>query len=262
MDFARAYDPFRALTSSVRLVRRSPLTLLAGGTAMVLLDGGYGASYAINWERIEGLRAFAIILLIMLAIGLLIVGFALWIFECLLGVGFAGAVERTLAGGDADVSDLLQGRGRWVPMIVARLLQYAITFAVALPGALLATGLYFAGEALQERGWLGPGLATLIGVVWMVPQIYVLLGIALTPQAVALEGLGPAKALTRAWSLAKGQRWRLFLYYVVLWVAMMLGFFACCVGVFVTASLAYTALNESYLRFVRSEVEQEAWPAR
>jgi hypothetical protein len=169
------------------------------------------------------------------------------------------AVERALTTGEEEIGDLLRGRGRWIAMLVARLLVYAIHVAVFLPGALLAVGAWFAGNAIQHRGWLGPGLATFVCVVWLVPQLYVLLGLILTPQAVALEGLGAPQALTRSWSLARGQRWRLLLYYLVLWLVTCLGFFACCVGVFATASLAYTALNESYLRLIRSEAEQEAW---
>jgi hypothetical protein len=262
VEFARAYNPLRALVSAARLVRRSPLTLLAGGTALFFLDVGYSVVLAVDWDFFERLRVFWIVLFVLLAIGALLVCLALWVFECLLGVGFAGAVERALTRGEEDIGDLLRGRGRWVAMVVARLAMYAIHVAVLLPGVLLGTGAYLAGNALQRDGWLGPGLATLVGVVWLVPLVYVLLGLVLTPQAVALEGLGPAQALARAWSLARGQRWRLLVYYLVFVIATSLGFFACCVGVFVTASLAYTALNESYLRLIRSEAEQEAWAVK
>ena len=89
--------------------------------------------------------------------------------------------------------------------------------------------------------------------------MYVLLGVYLVPQAVALEGLAPAAALKRSWAIADGNRWWLLLYLVVLRIFAVLGLLLCCVGVLGTGAMRIIAINESYLRFVHSDEEQREW---
>jgi hypothetical protein len=126
-------------------------------------------------------------------------------------IGFANTVEDVLRTGEGDVGKVFDGKGRLGAMILSRLLSGLIVLGACLPYAVvvLAAALVTSGFEREE----GLGIAILIaGTVLYAPVLaYVWLGIVLSDQAVALEGLQPVDSIRRSWSLARGHRWMLFL---------------------------------------------------
>ncbi len=97
------------------------------------------------------------------------------------------------------------------------------------------------------------------GMLYLPVWLYVALGVSLTGEAVAIEGLGPVQALARSWNLARGNRMMLLAYLLVLMLFVVLGVCVFLVGMIVAGVLASIAHNESYLRLVRSDEEQREW---
>jgi hypothetical protein len=68
----------------------------------------------------------------------------------------------------------------------------------------------------------GGGAGVLVGLVAFVAVIYVLTKFSLTVPVLVIEGvMNPVRALARSWALTKGNSFRLFLFYVLLFVAFM-----------------------------------------
>jgi len=260
MEFGRAYSPFRALTVAWKLVRRAPATMFLGGLILFLFNGSAGSGISVSLTRGEIARLDPLwwVLIGIVALGGLVVASALWVFDCWVRVGYARAVERVLSRGEEQIGDLVRAEGLWVPMMVTRLVVYAIDLCVLLPGMGFATLAWYAGDAIQGSmlGWVS---CAIIAAAYSLVFAYVGLGVCLAGRAVAIEGLPPPAALRRSWDLVRGHRVRLGTYYCVLWVVGVLGIFLCCIGVVFSATLASVAHNESYLRLVRSAQDQSGW---
>ena len=258
MNFGTAYDPFRALQGSWGLLKRAPATVLIGGVLLGFTDGGCSGG---NLYVSDGGASFSgaeVVVIVALAAIVLAISVAFWLFACLLKVGFPTAIEKVLQSGREDVGAIFQADGRWATMVVASLLQILAIFAATVPMlALVAIAAVVGGGMNLEGGALV--IASVGVIVWLPCFFYVVLGLSLVPQAVALERMDAIGALERSWTLVKGNRLRLLLFYVVTGVFSLLGFLACCVGVFLTSALAYAANAEAYLRLVRSQETQANW---
>ena len=260
MEFRRAYSPLRALRVAWQLVRRAPATLFLGGLILFLFNGSAGSGISVSLTRAEIARLDPPwwILFGVVALGGLVVAGALWVFDCWVRVGYARAVERVASRGEERIGDLVRAEGLWIPMMVTRLVVYAICLCVLLPGAGFATLAWYAGDAIRGSvlGWVS---CAVIAAAYSLVLAYVGLGICLAGRAVAIEGLPPPAALKRSWDLVRGHRLRLGTYYLTLWVLGAAGMLLCCIGVVFTATLASVAHNESYLRLVRSRQDQSGW---
>jgi hypothetical protein len=260
MEFGRAYSPFRALSVAWQLMRRAPATLFLGGLILFLFNGSAGSGISVSLSRGEIARLDPVwwVLIGVVALGGLVVAAALWVFDCWVRVGYARAVERVLSRGEEQIGDLVRAEGLWVPMMVTRLVVYAIDLCVLLPGVGFAALAWHFGDSIigATLGWV---LCASVAAAYSLVFAYVGLGVCLAGRAVAIEGLQPPAALKRSWDLVRGHRLRLGTYYSVLWVVGVLGIFLCCIGVVFTATLASVAHNESYLRLVRSAQDQSGW---
>ncbi len=257
MEFNRAFDPFRALQSSFKAFVQAPLPILVGGVLLLLTSGGGPHvefvfrdvhSWRDSWREIRH-----VLVPLVPVIGVCgCIGLALFLVSCWVGVGFANTVEEIERKGHGRVESVFQSKGRFGPMVLARLLVILIWIATGIP--MMAA--VFVIAAITHGFHRNEELALLLipaGLVWVVPAFYVWLGVSLTDQAVALEGLPPVEAVKRSWSLVSGHRLMLLLFYIVTGIFSALGFCLCCIGLLWTGTLAETARTDGYLALVRGD---------
>ena len=257
MEFNRAFDPFRALQSSWKAFVQAPLPLLVGGVLVLLTSGHGGSPVQVvfredhrGWSWHE-LRPTVLPMIPLIGIcGCF--ALAVFLFSSWVQIGFANAVEEVERAGHTKVETVFQSKGRFGSMVLARLLVGLVYLATAVP----MTAAFFVVFALTRGFHRNEALGLLLvpaALVWIVPAAYVWIGVALTNQAVALEGLPPVEALKRSWSLASGNRLMLLLFAIVLGIFHALGFCLCCFGLFLTGTLSLTAWSDAYLALVRGD---------
>ncbi len=259
MEFARAYDPIRALQASWKLLGRSPLPLLVAGILLTLFDGGGRLGFEWHdWEHHHRLPVGAVVVFFGLAtcFGLVCFLVGSWI-----SLGIANVVEKTVIEGRASPADAFNARGRLFEMVLGQLLAVVIALGACVPFGLIALAAVFSTRALHMNEGLAVVAAILAALAYLPFYLYLILGISLSRQAIAIEGLQPVAALQRSWNLVRGNRLRLLLYWIVIGVFGALGLLLCCVGVFLTSTLEYTAQYESYLALTRPEDYSRSWLA-
>lgn len=256
MRFADAYDPIRAIKSSWKLLTPSALPLLIGGVILMVTDGQSG--FGIHDGPRHQWHAGAVLFFVGLfgCIGLVCFLISSWI-----SAGMANAVEKTVFQGAADIGDVFESRGRFLNVILVRLLLLALSIAALLPLALIVGAAVLAHATLDAPKVLTIGGSVVMGLLYLPVLVYVLLGLSLARFAVVFEDLGPTAAISRSWQLVKGNRLSLFVYWIVMVVFTLLGLCACFVGVFFTGSLSIIAANESYLAIVKPEEYGRSWLA-
>jgi hypothetical protein len=282
MHFNEAYDPFRALRSAWRIVKKAPAAMLLGSVLLAVCDGGlavlklkgddtvhvqiadFDFQDTERWKELA--RQVAQLWLSGWAVGFalfaLLFSIASFLFGSLVRVGFARAVERGLAEEEDEIGDLFEARGRWGSMVLVRVLRWLVFVLASTPGIALSGIAGFATYGVTEQEWAATSAAVIAFLVYLPVWIYVGLGLQLAPMAVAVEGMGPAEAVSRSWQLVRGHRWTLLLYWIVLWVAQILIVLPCCccpLLVFVPTLLEETTTCDSYLRLVKSGSPETWW---
>jgi len=259
MDFNQAFNPIRALQSAWKALAQAPLPLILGGVILVLAGGwGSGVQFR-SGEHGRPLEVFPYYpLLVGLAGIFCCLAIVCFLVSSWVKIGLANSVEEVLRTGHTEVDHVFQAKGRFVNMIGSRILCKLIGIAATLP----FVGLVVVAAILTRGFELRHGLAVLViasgSLVYLPIWAYVLLGVSLADQAVALEGADPIAAIRRSWSLASGNRLMLFVYWIALFVFTLAGVCLCCVGVFLTGTLARAALSESYLALTRGS-ERAGW---
>lgn len=251
MHFPPALDPFRALGAAWRILFRSFGPLIVGGVLLVVFDNaklGFGVDDDVHFWRqvVEHVLGAACCGLV----GLLVTA---WI-----EIGFARCVEATARDGTTSFETLFDSRGRYGEMLLALFLRALIAIALGLPFFMLSLG----GRVLDRHTDVPEPLivlAAIAAVIVYVPvMLYVLLGIAFVPQAIALEGRSATDAFRRSWEIARGHRLALFVLFLVLVVLAFVGLCCCLVGVLFTGTLANVAKNEAFLAWTRP-AERAGW---
>ncbi len=261
MDFRTAFDPVRALGSAWRLMMRAPLTLIVGGIVIGLTEGGGCHSAGVQFDESGQFHPFAAMLAGSIVLVACCFGLALWVVNSLLHVGFARAVLRVASTGEERFGDLIEGRELWVSMLVARFLKGLIDVFALLPIGVIGAGPIVLGHALDIEG-VGIVVGVVLTLLYLPIWIYVVLGLALVEQAVAIEGKDPVQALQRSWQIARGNRIQLLIYVVVGAVVSFAGVCACFVGVLVTSAWVLVARTESFARFALAVPEGGWWADR
>ncbi len=273
MHFREAFDPFRALQSAFALLRKAPLALLVGGFLLWICDevlpsigfSGDG-SHKVDLTGLDAKQVWdtanQILRDSVTAISLTIVAFALtlalagFLLAALLRVGMARATERVMTEGEAELEDLFQSRGRWTTMVAVRFLQALLLGVVALPAVVLVLIAIFGTLAASDDGARAAGAGILAFLAVLPLILWVSLGWSLASSAVAVEGMGVIESFSRSWTLVRGHRWTLFLYFLVLVIVRVIGASCCCctagLSIPFVAAWTETANLESYLRLVRS----------
>lgn len=251
MSFAEAYDPFRALGEAWQMLRKAPLALLIGGLLLLCTDDGGSVGYGNFFDESKHFEAWQVALIVLVVGAVCAFGLALFLFNCWMRLGFASTLEKQFEGRAIDVGDLFQGRGSFMAMVLARLLKLLVFFVAALP-AVAIVALAGLADSKLDLSDVALGIAAALALLAYVPVlIYVAIGISLVSEAVAIERMQPMEALSRSWSLARGQRLRLLLYGIVMTIVCVSGLCLCCVGILGTYTWTETAKLESYLQLVR-----------
>lgn len=268
MQFEQAFDPFRSIQASWKLLKKAPLTVLIGGLLLSFLDSGSGGySNTVNWNARGGDQDLEAIwdqvrpmLLIMIPM-MVCIGLVMFLFSCWLQVGFARGVKIGLRTGKDEVGTVFDGSGRFVQMVTARFLAAVMCVVGILPiaGAALALWLVHRQQDVDEGILvLLFGLAVL---VWLPLYLYLLLGLVLVAPVVACEAISPTAGIARSWRLASGNRLRLLWFWIVLTVFSGIGCCACCIGALITMPMGQVMRFEAYLALMAGDEHSQWWIA-
>lgn len=255
MRFSDAFDPFRGIANSWKLLLRAPAVVLIGGIVLMLTTyGDRGTEYTTEgdvtaWEAL-GLAA--------LTAGGCITAAILFVIASFVSLTFPRAVAGVVRTGESRVGALLEPGDQFLSMLLVRILTQLTLLAVWIPLFLAALTLVGAAAALGAPE-IGAALAIPLVLLWVPIALWVYLGIRLSELAVALEGLGPVDAIGRSWELTNGNRLSLFLFLFVTWVFALLGVLAFCIGTFVTVPMRFTALYQAYLNLISERDEHASW---
>jgi hypothetical protein len=263
MQFNEAYDPIRALQSSWALLKQAPLPLLVGGGILVITGGGDGGSSGSNfgnsWSEEEGFDLDKVAPLFLGVLGLVCcLGLFTFLISSWVRIGFANTVEEVLRTGRGEIGGVFDGRGRLGDMLLARLLCIAISIAAILPYGMVILGAVLISKGFERYQEIAAGLLVVAFLLWLPVILYVVLGVSLADQAVALEGRKPVDSVRRSWSLVQGHRWMLLWYMLASAIFSTLGLCLCCIGIFLTGAMAEIAKSESFLALTRGD-ERSSW---
>lgn len=121
------------------------------------------------------------------------------------GIGLMHAVHRAVQGHRTSPSEALRHVGAWLwPTLGLSVLTGA--------GVLLLAGIAVGPLALGDD--LGLGLGALLIPVALGLGAWLGVKLLLAPCVVALEGVGPLRAIRRSWTLTRGMFWRLAGIYI------------------------------------------------
>jgi hypothetical protein len=101
---------------------------------------------------------------------------------------------------------------------------------------------FLGATILISLGVLG-GMLLLI-----IPGIMFALGWMFTAQFIVDRGLPPWEAIGASWRLTSGHKWALALFALLAFGVALLGYLACCVGIFVAVPVLMIAMAYVYLR--------------
>lgn len=83
-------------------------------------------------------------------------------------------------------------------------------------------------------------------ILCILPGIFLCVRLTFVPLAVAADNVGFGEAFSRSWNMTKGNFWNLFLLGLTAIGIALLGFCACCVGVFFAAVIVNFMLALAY----------------
>jgi uncharacterized membrane protein len=83
-------------------------------------------------------------------------------------------------------------------------------------------------------------------VLFVVPGVILAIALSLADPALVDRGLGGIGALSWSWEATKGQRMKLFVYFLLVVVLVTLGACACGVGIFVAMPIVWLARARIY----------------
>ncbi len=301
-----ALDPGRGIQHGIEAIKRIPIHLWLGGAILGFTEGGAGGcggnpaqildlvgeggggswdtggGFDFDWDDLSaGLDGLHAGLLQEDAFGLMALGAtAIFGLICCVGVfvvlmfalrcwilpGWYRLHEECLRTGSGDFATLFSGSDLFLRMVLWSLLKGLILAGVTLIG-LVPLGLAAAAALALESvpvAVLGGGVSLLL---LLAATLYVQPGLAFGGEAVTFDGLGVMDALARSWSLARGNRIQLIVFFVVLGVvklaASIVGLCLCFVGVLVTGPLARggtdLACTEAYLILTRGVEVTDDW---
>lgn len=268
-DSSSAWSPTARLGESWVMVRQAPALLWVGGLLRACTAGGGGGGGGSGEDQAsrpapDGPEAWlgqadaldlgsqAVAVVGILAVLTLVFVFGTWILA-----GWIRLHRELFDTGSGRFATLFSGMDVLLPLLGWRLVAGACLLGAALPGMLGIVGVVAWSTGEPDLAALG----VVVGLA-MVPLLYVLAGIQVGDRLVVLDGRGPLEALRGSWDLARGRRWTLlwFLLVVSLGSAALgvAGVLACLVGLVVTVPLSWAlkeyALTAAWLRFQRGWV--------
>lgn len=292
LQVSQAFDIGRAISHGWSGVKRQPVGLLLGSLLLTITEGGgggggnpMGGKY--DWgewgsdhkstamptdlwgERLQGALGDALDLHTAGGIAAALVGlFCLLIcvtlvvvFRCWIEAGYLRTQRDLVITGAASAGTLFSGAADLGRLLLWKLLRVTVGLGVFTVAALPAIVCGLIAYLLHAEKNTILILVGIVAFVCVVPTlIYVGIGLALGDRAVVIDGLGPAAALDRSWSLAKGNRLSLFLFFVVTGVFHVAGFLLCCIGIVLTRAIVDTGTTESYMLATQSNTDSWVLP--
>src|SRR5262249_47725387 len=158
-------------------------------------------------------------------------------------------VERALRREPESLAELFKGQGLWAQMLLTRVLRFVLLAAATLPLALVIAIPLLIGAATDAPKISFVVIGVLCAIAYLPVIAYVALGLSLAPCAVAIEGMSATEAISRSWTLVRGHRLQLFLYFFVLGVLELI----CCCTLFLATMFTSVAYFESYVQLVREK---------
>jgi hypothetical protein len=153
-----------------------------------------------------------------------------------------------LRGQPAALGDAFAGFSRaFVPLMLLSLVMTLLQIAAAIPAILAFVSIAFE--------WAPPGVGILLGLVLLLPMIYLVVSWIFAPMLVIDRGMDfwPAMELSRK---MVGRHWFLvFIFLVVTAILVSLGLLALIVGIFVTMAFGAGATVALYEQLFRSETD-------
>jgi len=268
MPFSEAFDPIRSFKAAWKLLKQAPLSVLVGALLPILAQVGFALALDLFLFLPLGLsqsfqrgmpEPWMIALLVGAGLGL---GLFMAVFSSWMDAGFGRAVEQALRTGKDQTSLVFSGGGRFLTLLLARLLVGLIVFAcmlvLLLPVLLLMT-VFLVLMQTDLPALLKLAVGGGISLLWMLGYVYVLLGLSLVTAIVTYEDCGPAQAVARSWRLARGNRWQLIVFFLFQFAMVFVGMLACGLGWFVAIPLAEVMRYEAYLALTRSSEYPNWW---
>lgn len=267
-NVAEAFDIGQAITSGVEALKRQPVGLLLGAFLLTITDGGgggtggnsgsgsYGGEGGPGSQISDALASLggAEAAVIAVVFGcVLCCGIGIFLFRSWLEPGYLRLHRDLVITGAGEIGTLFGAKDVFLRVALWKLLSAVIGVGTVVVAVLPGAALLGAGYAMDESSGMMIAGGVLMGVIGTPAFIYVELGLWMGSRAVALDGMAPMDALERSWSLARGNRIHLLIFYVVTAVFTALGLVACCVGVFATRAITDVGTTRAFLVATRPE---------
>ena len=251
MNFSQAFNPFRSLKSVFETMNLQPAHLWGGGILLFFLEQGVQGS--LQGSDLIGLGEQMVALLVcvgcVLALGLFFA--SIW-----LAAGLFLNFRSVAQTGEVSSGGIFDHQGKFLPLFLTRLLVGLASILAVLPLGILIGLVIFIGVSAEamDGGAMGApsglfvAIAFLMALVGVFVSIYVGMGLVLSEAALLYEDREPVDAVKRSWTMAKGNRLRLFAFVLVNVLFTLAGLFLCCVGVIATGTIARFAIFEAFLQ--------------
>ena len=243
-----ALNPIRSLKATFETMNLQPAHLWGGALLLIFVEQITGIGFQFIQPVIitGGEEALVFILTGACVAALGFFALATWLMS-----GLFLTFRSTVQTGQPTKEGLFDHQGKFVPLLLTRVLVFICSILLMIPGGALM-GVFFA-FVVPEVSPGDPGPLAITGIVLCVLStyaftIYCVIGVAFAESAVIFEDLRPTEAIKRSWNLASGRRWRFVWFFLANGIFAMLGFLMCCVGVFATSAVTRLATAEAYLQ--------------
>lgn len=162
-----------------------------------------------------------------------------WLVSELFMAGFTRAAVRTMRANDVSFGDFFAAGSRFFDYVGMSILKALAMALASLPFVIAVT--------LAALGVVDPMVAV-AAVVFLVPGAIVGLGLTNAPFFVIDQNLGSTASLKASWESTKGQKGHLLALALAEVGVMILGFAACCIGVFAAVPVMLLARAIVYMK--------------
>lgn len=168
-------------------------------------------------------------------------GILAWVFGTWLGCGLGLFFLKTARGQRAELGDIFTGGPFFLSMLVANLLFGLMMWGIAFVGIGLPV---LVGMAI------GREVVVILGLCIATVIVLVVLGLIFSQffWGILDRNVGPIEALRLSAVITQGNRFTLFVLYLLGFFIQLLGVLACCIGVFVTTPFIFLLGAVAYLR--------------
>jgi len=242
-----ALNPLRSLKATFETMNLQPAHLWGGALLLIFVEQITGVGFQFIQPVLVAGGEEALVFIVAGACVAAVGFFALatWLMS-----GLFLTFRSTFQTGEPTREGLFDHQGKFVPLLLTRVLVVICSLLLAIPGSvLLGLYVYFSSELFANTPEaLEITCLILAFFVFYGFIIYSVIGVLFAESAVIFEDLRPTEAIKRSWSLASGRRWRFVLFFFVNGIFALLGFLMCCVGVFATSAVTRLATAEAYLQ--------------